>query len=103
MRTPPSSSSERPPADSISIAPESATITGAKAWREDPIESVYIPVKEMLANAPGFRSLYAQREVHFEEIYADIVDRALLPVRRGPTDRRRQKLLKILQGAIDGA
>jgi AAA15 family ATPase/GTPase len=40
---------------------------------------VYIPVKEMLANAPGFRSLYATREVHFEEIYFDIIDRALLP------------------------
>lgn len=40
---------------------------------------VYIPVKEMLANAPGFRSLYATREVHFEEIYFDIIDKALLP------------------------
>ena len=81
---------------------ESATVTGAKAWRVEPLEAVYIPVKEMLANAPGFRSLYSQREVHFEEIYADIVDRALLPVRRGPTDQRRKRLLKILQGAIDG-
>ena len=83
-------------------ASASATVTGAKVWREDPVECVYIPVKEMLANAPGFRSLYSQREVHFEEIYADIVDRALLPVRRGPTDARRKRLLKILQGAIDG-
>ena len=80
----------------------SATVTGAKGWRANPLDSVYIPVKEMLANAPGFRSLYAHREVHFEEIYADIVDRALLPVRRGPTDQRRKRLLKILQGAIDG-
>jgi hypothetical protein len=81
---------------------ESARVTGAKNWRVHPIESVYIPVKEMLANAPGFRSLYAQREVHFEEVYADIVDRALLPVKRGPTDERRKRLLRILQGAIDG-
>jgi ABC-type branched-subunit amino acid transport system ATPase component len=81
---------------------ESATVTGAKAWRQEPLETVYIPVKEMLANAPGFRSLYSQREVHFEEIYADIVDRALLPVRRGPTDQPRKDLLKMLQGTIDG-
>lgn len=45
-----------------------------------PAKPVYIPVKEMLGNAPGFRSLYATREVHFEEIYFDIIDRALLPV-----------------------
>ena len=32
-------------------------------------ECVYIPAKDMLANAPGFRSLYARREVHFEETY----------------------------------
>jgi hypothetical protein len=36
---------------------ESATITGVKDWVERPVESVYIPVKEMLSNAPGFRSL----------------------------------------------
>ena len=30
----------------------------------------------MLSNAPGFRSLYATREVHFDEVYADILDRA---------------------------
>ena len=44
--------------------------------------SVYIPVKEMLANAPGFRSLYASRSIHFEEVYADILDRAFLPALR---------------------
>ncbi len=82
--------------------PASATVTGMRGWKEERIEAVYIPVKEMLANAPGFRSLYAQREIHFEEIYADIVDRALLPVRRGPVDARRRRLLEILQGAIEG-
>lgn len=83
-------------------AADSATITGAKDWNAKPIESVYIPVKEMLSNAPGFRSLYSQREVHFEEIYADILDRAYRPALRGPIDRRREHLLNILQKAIDG-
>ncbi len=82
--------------------PGSAAVSGLKEWRASPVEAVYIPVKEMLANAPGFRSLYAQREIHFEEIYADIVDRALLPVLRGPMDARRRRLLEILQGAIEG-
>ena len=49
-----------------------------------PIASTYIPPKEMLANAPGFLSLYAAREVHFEEVYRDILHRAYLPPLRGP-------------------
>ena len=80
----------------------SATVTGAKDWASNPIESVYIPVKEMLSNAPGFRSLYSQRDVHFEEIYADILDRAYRPTLRGPMDRQRKKLLTKLQKLIDG-
>ncbi len=82
--------------------PGSADITGSKAWQNQPIESVYVPVKEMLSNAPGFRSLYAQREVHFEEIYADILDRAYRPALRGPLDRSRKKLLEQIGKLIEG-
>ena len=80
----------------------SVRVTGARTWRNSPIESVYIPVKEMLSNAPGFRSLYSQREIHFEAVYADILDRAYLPVIRGPIDSGRRRLLTELQKAIDG-
>ena len=82
--------------------PDSAGIQGANRWATDPVESVYIPVKEMLANAPGFRSLYSQREIHFEEVYSDILDRAYLPVPRGRLGPDRKKLLKDLQKTIDG-
>ncbi len=81
---------------------ESATLTNIIDWRGASVETVYIPVKEMLSNAPGFRSLYTQREVHFEEIYADILDRAYRPALRGPIDSARKKLLATLQKAIDG-
>jgi len=81
---------------------ESATVTGVKHWGTEPIECVYIPVKEMLSNAPGFRSLYTQREVHFEEIYADILDRAYRPALRGPIDDQRKQLLTAIQRAIEG-
>ncbi len=81
---------------------ESAVLTSINDWKASPIASVYIPVKEMLSNAPGFRSLYAQREVHFEEIYSDILDRAYRPALRGPTDNARRKLLATLQKAMDG-
>ena len=83
-------------------AADSASVRGSFSWQTDPVESVYIPVKEMLANAPGFRSLYAQREIHFEEIYSDILDRAYRPTLRGPAPPQRKRLLSILQKAIDG-
>ena len=82
--------------------PDSASVSGAKRWALDPVERVYIPVKEMLANAPGFLSLYSQREVHFEEIYADIINRAYTPPLRGPVDSGRRKLLDALQKTMDG-
>lgn len=66
------------------------------------MESVYIPPKEMLSNAPGFRSLYSKREVHFEEVYRDILDRAYLPALRGPIDSDGECLLARLREAIGG-
>ncbi|MCE2487800.1 MAG: ATP-binding protein [Desulfurellaceae bacterium] len=56
----------------------------------------------MLSNAPGFLSLYAEREIHFEEVYADILHRAYRPLLRGPMDSLRRRLLTKLQKAIDG-
>ena len=83
--------------------PEKATISGThKQWLQHPLESVYIPVKDMMANAPGFRSLYNLRNIHFEEVYADIIDRVFLGSLRSPTDSRRKKLLDILQRSMDG-
>lgn len=73
-----------------------------RKWKEQPIESVYIPVKEMLSNAPGFLPLYNEREIHFEEIYADIISRALKPALRGPANQTRRKLLEIIRKTISG-
>lgn len=82
---------------------EPAKLSGAyKQWLEHSLESVYIPVKDMMANAPGFRSLYNLRHIHFEEVYADIIDRVFLGSLRSPTDRGRKKLLVILQQAMGG-
>ena len=79
-----------------------ATVAGSARWSEVPVESVFIPVKEMLSNGPGFRSLYAQREIHFEEIYADLLDRAYRPALRGPAESGRRRVLKTLQAAVEG-
>ncbi len=80
----------------------SAHTIGSKTWLEERVESAYVPVKEMLSNAPGFRSLYSRREIHFEEVYRDILDRAYLPLLRGPMDKQRKLLLASLQATIDG-
>jgi AAA15 family ATPase/GTPase len=71
-------------------------------WEGANKPAVYIPVKEMLANAPGFRSLYTSREIHFEEVYADIIDRAFLPLMRGPIPKERKSLLDILHRIMKG-
>ena len=82
--------------------PASAVIKGDNRWGDSEMRSVYIPVKEMLSNAPGFSSLYAAREIHFEEVYADILERAYLPALRGPMDESRRRLLRELRKAIEG-
>jgi ABC-type ATPase involved in cell division len=80
----------------------SASVQGARRWSAVPIECAYIPVKEMLANAPGFRSLYAEREIHFEEVYADIVDRAYRPLPKGPPSDERRRFMERIRKAIEG-
>jgi ABC-type ATPase involved in cell division len=83
--------------------PDKATLSGAhKRWMEFQNESVYIPVKDMMANAPGFRALYSQRHIHFEEVYADIIDRVFVPALKGPPLKDRKKILTLLQEAMEG-
>lgn len=63
---------------------------------------VYIPPKDMLANSPGFKSLYEKREIYFESVYADIITMALLPATKGQPSREKSKLLALIQKAIGG-
>lgn len=82
---------------------DKAVVSGAtKAWQQSAIEAAYIPVKDMMANAPGFRSLYDEREIHFEEVYVDILRKAFLPLLKGPIDQSRKQVLQLLQQAMDG-
>ena len=74
----------------------------ARIWRTDPLNSVYIPGKELLANAPGFRSLHASREIHFDDTYADIIDRAYVPPLRESIDAVRKRVLRTFNKAIGG-
>ncbi len=78
-----------------------AKVTGEKKWIQNEIESVYIPVKEMLSMSPGFIELYERRDLNVEEIYVDILKRASLPPRRGPNPKS-NKMLNMLNKKIDG-
>ncbi len=72
-------------------------------WNEDRRNSaIFIPVKDMLANAPGFRSLYAEKHIHFEEVYSDIIDKSLLPATRGRLNEQQNSLLKKLDKVMSG-
>jgi predicted ATPase len=83
--------------------PDQADLSGhSKQWMDEPLEAAFIPVKDMMAHAPGFSSLYEKREIHFEEIYVDIIRKALLPILKGPIDGARKVLLEKLQKAMQG-
>jgi ABC-type ATPase involved in cell division len=82
--------------------PDAMKVTGETAWAREELTSAYIPVKEMLAHAPGFLATAAKREIAFEEVYVDIIKQAFLPKLMGPADTARQHLLTALQKAIDG-
>lgn len=77
-------------------------ITGEKKWHDKHILCSYIPVKEMLANAPGFLALYESRVIRFEEIYRDIIALASLPPLTSIEGPVRENLEKILEDAIQG-
>lgn len=82
--------------------PETVKITGNTGWGKKELISAYIPVKEMLAHAPGFLATASRREIAFEEVYLDIIKFAFLPKLKGPVDKGRQRLLDLLQKTIDG-
>jgi predicted ATPase len=71
-------------------------------WKKAPLKCVYIPVKEVLAQASGFRSLYKEYELRFDETHVDLIDWALKPKRRDPPDPVRRKLLAMIEEYIAG-
>lgn len=77
-------------------------VFGQSKWQESRLESAYIPVKEMLAHAPGFLSTVKRREIAFEDVYSDIIHRAFLPQLRGQADQARKRVLSALQKIIEG-
>ena len=75
---------------------------GSPKWSEESLESVYIPVKEMLAHAPGFISLNHKREISFEEVYVNVITQAYLPKLRKLPNLEYEKIFRELGKAING-
>lgn len=75
----------------------------SRIWsRSQRYNIVYIPVKDMLANSPGFKSLYERRELYFESVYADIISLALLPPTKGHATKEKSVLIEMIQDIING-
>ena len=88
--------------DTRTSSPSSAVVR-TRGWQDEEVWSAYIPVKEMLANAPGFVSLFDRRRVHFEEVYRDILELASFPPYRGAPDAVRRRLLRQLRDCLGGS
>ena len=65
-------------------------------------DAVFIPTKEILSNAGGFRSLYSTREVQFDETYDDILVKAYLPPLRNPAEFVPARVLERLGAELGG-
>lgn len=75
---------------------------GEQEWKKHPLQSTYIPVKEMLSHSRGFRALYSTRDIPFDDTHADIIDRALISPPRGKPSRDRAALMRILEQSLQG-
>ena len=82
--------------------PDSAKVKRSRHWQRINTKCVYIPPKDMLADAQGFRSIYDEYEVFLDVVYDDIISKAYLPALRGPIDSDRKKLLSIIKKAMGG-
>jgi len=71
-------------------------------WADEILDGIYIPVKEMLAHAPGFISLTAKREIAFEEVYVDIIKQTYLPKLKELPNQAYKKIQSDLGKAIGG-
>ena len=88
----------------FSLNPDSPAYSyrgGVGDWSRSPMESVYIPAKEVLSNEPDFLSLCDAGEIHVTAVYRDILLRAYRPA-SCQLDGRREKLLKGLEETIGG-
>lgn len=78
-------------------------VVNINQWRmSTPNNVVYIPVKDMLASAPGFISLYEKYHLPYEGVYVDILSKALVPSLKGGRSKEQATLMQQIETAIGG-
>lgn len=87
--------------DSRACGPEDAELEGEKAWPACPMESVFFPVKEMLAHAGGFVELHKSGRLAFDDTYADLIVKAMAE-QNAPLSREMTNLAAELEHRIGG-
>lgn len=75
---------------------------GSLNAKKEILPATFVPVKEWLAHAPGFLSLYELREINFESVYRDILLRAYAPFLKEPLDSTRDVLARSIESEIGG-
>ena len=86
----------------VSRVPPRAQAEASSDWMISSGDAVFIPTKEILSNASGFRSLYSTREVQFDETYDDILVKAYLPPLRNPSEYVKADALSRLEEELGG-
>ena len=81
-----------------------AEVQNESSWEKQNanMESVFIPAKEILANAYNLREAVAKGNVEFDDTYLDLIASARVDISSGIDNSRRKKYLDKLQAINNG-
>lgn len=80
-----------------------ARTDAADGWKDEGLEATFIPVDEVLSEAPGNLASDDTRDFQADEIHADLLCRALRPLTPGANEMRERLMLPlrpILKGRV---
>ena len=81
--------------------PSDARTDAAEDWKDEELEATFIPVEEVLSEAPDNVASDHFRDLHTDEIDADLLCRALRPLTPG-ANAMRERLMLPLQPILKG-
>lgn len=81
-----------------------ADVTGEQGWEEAfrGKSSIFIPAKEILSNGFNLNAAVEKGNVLFDDTYLDILNSAKVDASLGRNEKNRSKMLKEIEGIIDG-
>lgn len=87
--------------DDSTDSPSEVEMVGEREWLAHPLESVFLPVKEMLVHAPNFTALHRAGRLAFDDTYADVIERSMAQP-DAPLDEDMTELALDLERRIGG-